>query len=94
MIHDLAAVILCVAVALARVLSVPMAEGAAMKTFIIAASLAAFIGPTFAGRCLLDHEENADANKICWYQCMKGPTAVTIPATRPCPLAYDPEGRD
>jgi hypothetical protein len=42
-----------------------------------------------AGSCLWKRQEESGSNKICWYACSHGDTAVTIRATRPCPLKIE-----
>ena len=36
--------------------------------------------------CFFSHDELSGLNRICWYTCVGGDAAVTIPAGRLCPL--------
>jgi hypothetical protein len=42
-----------------------------------------------AGACLWKREQPSGSYKICWYGCAGGDVAVSIKATRPCPLKIE-----
>lgn len=40
-----------------------------------------------AATCFFQYEQDAGQNKICWYDCLGQPVAITIRSTALCPLS-------
>jgi len=46
-------------------------------------------GQKVASICFFEHEEVSGMNKICYYKCLSGRTAITISSIKLCPLNID-----
>lgn len=42
-----------------------------------------------AAMCFKQGEQRSGQNKICYYRCLSGTVAITIPALELCPLSID-----
>jgi hypothetical protein len=61
-----------------------------MRTIALACLIGvATTAQAHAGSCLWKRQEESGSNKVCWCACSNGNTAVTICATRPCPLKIE-----
>lgn len=45
--------------------------------------------PRYAMMCMLTGEQSSGMTKICYYDCLGSPAAITVSATSLCPLSIN-----